>query len=435
MIPAVDFELSDPALVAAQERDPVVQRYRRLFALLDWSVVPKRDPRRAWPGWPPHPVSAYIKALLIKICEGLRSITELRRFLLAHPLLALEVGFRPAPDPTQPFGFAVAASVPTDRWLRQRQQSLDPAMLTALLAGTVRALRSAAPDLGATIAIDGKHLYAWVAENNPTAAIAHAFDPQRRPPGDPDCRLGVKRRSNGQGGQGKEYLWGYGWGIAAATHPVCGDLVVAEWTQPFNHQDITWFHPVYAQAVATLGQRPTNVTADAAFDAWHVYNVCATTGGLAAIPRNERGGGPLRDAQGLPLCARGLTMTPGRQFQHEDGYRAQDHHCPLLRPARTGAVCAHATFATGGCHKVINLEPGGRMRAELDRSSAAYRAIYRQRTCAERINAQATERLIARPKVRRLAGVRRLNTLTAIAINLAALERLAARTPPAAPLC
>lgn len=435
MIPAVVFDLSDPALVAAQDRDPVVQRYRRLFALLDWGVVPERDPRRAWPGWPPHPLPAYITALLIKIREGIRSITDLRRFLLAHPLLVLEVGVRPAPDPAQPFGFAAALSVPTGRWLRQRQQSLDPAILTALWAGAVRAPQAAAPELGATIAVDVKHLYAWVAENNPTAAIAHAFDPRRRPHGDPDCRLGVKRRGNGRDGQIKEYLWGYGWGIAAATHPAGGDMVVAEWTQPFNHQDITWFHPVYAQAVAARGHRPTNGAADAAFDAWHIYDVGATTGGLAAVPRTGRGGGPQRDAPGRPLCARGLTMTPGRHFHHEDGYRAQAHHCPLPRPARTGAVCAHARFATGGCHKVINLEPGGRMRAELDRSSAADRAICRQRTCAERINAQATERLIARPKVRRLAGGRRLNTLTAIAITLAALERLATRIRPTAPLC
>ncbi len=35
--------------------DPVVQRYRACFALLDWRQVPERDARRAWPGRPPHP--------------------------------------------------------------------------------------------------------------------------------------------------------------------------------------------------------------------------------------------------------------------------------------------------------------------------------------------------------------------------------------------
>ena len=69
--------------------DPLVQRYRTFFDQLDWSVVPDPpvDPSR--PGRRPHPKSAYIKALLIKICEGFEHISQLRRFLLRHPLLVL----------------------------------------------------------------------------------------------------------------------------------------------------------------------------------------------------------------------------------------------------------------------------------------------------------------------------------------------------------
>ncbi len=52
-----------------REQAPVVQRYRVFFACLDWSVIPERDPRRPWPGSPPHPRAAYVKALLSKLCE------------------------------------------------------------------------------------------------------------------------------------------------------------------------------------------------------------------------------------------------------------------------------------------------------------------------------------------------------------------------------
>src|SRR5947208_4022365 len=71
------------------EHDPLVQHYRTFFEQLDWSVVPEPgvDPSR--PGRRPHPKSAYIKALLIKICEGFEYISQLRRFLLRHPLLVL----------------------------------------------------------------------------------------------------------------------------------------------------------------------------------------------------------------------------------------------------------------------------------------------------------------------------------------------------------
>ena len=44
-----------PEWGAARDRDPVAQRSRAFFALLDWGAVPARDPRRPWPGPPPHP--------------------------------------------------------------------------------------------------------------------------------------------------------------------------------------------------------------------------------------------------------------------------------------------------------------------------------------------------------------------------------------------
>ena len=84
--------------------DPVVSEYRDFFNLLDWSQVPERDERRPWPGSPPHPQRAYVKALLAKICEEFEYTATLRRFLVKHPLLVLELGFRPVLDPNQPLG-------------------------------------------------------------------------------------------------------------------------------------------------------------------------------------------------------------------------------------------------------------------------------------------------------------------------------------------
>ncbi len=89
-----------------------------------------------------------------------------------------------------------------------------------------------------------KHIYAWVKENNKRAYVKDRYDKNRRPAGDPDCKLGVKRSTNQEQPDGstkeeKEVLWGYGSGVAAATVAEYGDVVIAEHTLPFNEADVT----------------------------------------------------------------------------------------------------------------------------------------------------------------------------------------------------
>jgi hypothetical protein len=108
--------------------DPVVQEYRAFFELFDWDVVPERDESRPWPGSAPHTEKAYVKALLVKQCERLEYITNLRAFLMKHPLLVLELGFRVVVDATQPYGIDLQRSVPSDRWLRHKQQTVPNAV-------------------------------------------------------------------------------------------------------------------------------------------------------------------------------------------------------------------------------------------------------------------------------------------------------------------
>ena len=85
------------------------------FALFDWSQVPERDETKLWPGPQPHPEKAYIKALLVKKREKFDYVTELRDYLVKHPLLVLEMGFIPVPDRQQLYGFDIDQTVPCDR--------------------------------------------------------------------------------------------------------------------------------------------------------------------------------------------------------------------------------------------------------------------------------------------------------------------------------
>jgi Transposase DDE domain len=463
MIPTSDL-FDQSTMAALLDHDPVVQDYRAFFALLDWSLVEHWQAQRSARGRPAHPESAYLKAFLVRIREGLLFTSQLRRFLLKHPLLVIELGFRLELAPQAPYGFLPEQTLPCEQWLREKLRTLDQGLLQQLLHATVTALQAEIPGLGETVAFDVKHIYAWVKQNNERVYVKDRYDKAQRLAGDPDCRLGVKRSSNqdaslesGQPQQPsthaqaqsskahtrnkplhqdppekaqpskahKEYIWGYGSGVAAATDPVYGDVVLAEYTLPFNEADVTYYRPLFQRVVVATNQLPTYVTADAAFDYWYVYETAAHRHGIAAIPLNTHGHEEVpRDPDGTPRCWAGLRMHPTSPFQHTNGFRAQRFRCPLLFPTRTGQACAHAQFAKGkGCVKDPNWEKGGLMRALLDRTGPLYHAIYTQRTTCERINSQAQALGIERPKVRNGYAVKNLNTLIYLVINVRALAK------------
>src|SRR2546427_12046875 len=328
MIPS--SALFDQSTIAALlDHGPLIQDYRAFFSQLDWSVVEHWEAQRSSRGRPAHPESAYLKAFLLRIREGMVYTTQLRRFLLRHPLLVIDLGFRLVLDPSAPYGFDVEATLPCEFWLREKLRHCDPALLQALLQATVRALQHEIPGLGETVAFDVKHIYAWVKENNERAYVPERYDKTKRLAGDPDCRLGVKRSTHQAQEDGstkvkKELLWGYGTGIAVSTIADYGTVVLAEYTQPFNEGDITYFRPLYQHTVVALKQFPTYLTADAAYDAWYVYEAPARHGGIAAVPLNQHSKTPFaRLPDGTPCCPIGLPMHPTLQFNHTYGYRAK----------------------------------------------------------------------------------------------------------------
>src|SRR5438046_1608458 len=106
MIPSSEV-FDQSTLASLLEHDPLIADYRAFFALLDWAVVDDWQAHRSCRGRPAHPESAYLKAFLLRIREGMVYTTQLRRFLLRHPLLVIELGFRLVLDPTAAYGFDV----------------------------------------------------------------------------------------------------------------------------------------------------------------------------------------------------------------------------------------------------------------------------------------------------------------------------------------
>lgn len=445
---------------------PVARRFLDLLGSLDWEHFPERNPHQPFPGVKPVYRAAFVAAYLVKLEQNLRYMSDLRRFLVEHPALVWLFGFPLVPDPTQPWGFDANASLPTHRHFSRVLRTLPNSSLQFLLDATVQLIRQTLPPTEAAafadcVAGDTKHILAWVKENNPKVSMSDRFDKTRQPAGDPDCRLGCKRKHNkggsdeqtssGVGGDEPpptptkegtpasraevgEYYWGYASGVIAAKVHDWGEFVLAEFTQTFDKGDATYFFPLMAQVERRLGRRPRYGAFDAAFDAHYIYDYFHEAGGYAVVPLAERGDiARTFDPDGLPLCRAGLAMPlKGSFLCHSTAveHRRGRYACPLLWPKpadpASAPVCpiADPHFDKGGCVVTMPVTIGARIRYQLDRECDEFKLRYNQRSADERINAQALELGIERPKLRNGAAIANQNTLIYVLINLRGLQRI-----------
>jgi hypothetical protein len=434
---------------------PTVLRHRALLGPLAWDEFPERNLTRFY-GQVSIPYATLAAATLVRLQEGLHSTHQLLTFLEEHPGLIWLLGFPLHVAPKQPFGFNARASLPTERHWNQMLRDLPNAALQFLLADSVRLIRAElaarrVPPLEC-VSLDTKHILAWVKENNPKAYITDRYNKARQPRGDPDCRLGCKRRRNQSNATTTptrnpvpasthsvgEFYWGYGSGIVVTKVPGYGEFVLAELTQPFDQGDVTYFFPLMQQVEQRLRYKPRYGTFDAAFDAWYVYayfhDESEPPHGFAVVPFSEKGGFKVNarhfSAEGLPLCQAGLAMP--LQFTFNDRTSCLVEHergkyvCPLVFPQRTRRSCPiqHPRWQKGGCTAMMPTSIGARLRYTLDRQSEEYKNLYNQRTAVERINSQAVALGIERPHLRNGRAIANQNTLIYTLINLRFLQRL-----------
>ena len=160
-----------------------------------------------------------------------------------------------------------------------------------------------------------------------------------------------------------------------------------------------------------------------------LYEYFHNAGGFAAVPWSDRGPKKQFNADGLPLCAAGLAMPRRSKFVERSNclveHECTRYACPLVFPQRTGESCpiAHANWPKG-CMTTLPTSPGNRIRHELDRTSEGYTNLYKQRSASERINSQALDLGIERPKLRNHRSITNQDTLIYILINLRALQRV-----------
>lgn len=429
-------------------------RYLELLAPLAWDKFQERDLQLGW-HMRPMPYAAFAAACLVKLDHQLPTMGALRRYLVEHPALMWLLSFPLIRSHDYPWGFDADASLPTQRHLTRMLRTMPNPVLQGLLDSTVALLQAELSEvgirLGESISLDTKHIIAWVEENNPKAYVEDRYNKDKQPKGDPDCRLGCKRRHNPASSQEPpptpsknpqpadtvsvgEYYWGYASGVVATKVPGWGEFVLAELTQPFDQPDVSYFFPLMADVERRLGFRPKYGAFDAAFDAFYVYQYFHEAGGFAAVPFSERGGHKDRqfDPEGLPLCPAGLAMPLKYTFTNRSSlveHEAGRYVCPLRFPEANGQSCPlnHKRWVKGGCVTTMATSVGARLRYQLDRDSQAYKQVYKQRTANERVNSQAVELGIERPRLRNGRAIANLNTLIYVLINLRALQRVRQR--------
>jgi hypothetical protein len=442
---------------------PVALKYLELLGQVDWSRFPERPDRRFIADVAPLPYVCLAAAYLVKIEQRLVYIADLRAYLVEHPALVWVLGFPLKTSVEYPWGFDADASLPTHRHLSRMLRDLPNACLQYLLDETVERIRAeiiaelgAKCQFGDCVSVDTKHIIAWVKENNPKQYIERKrYDKTQQPSGDPDCKLGCKRKHNqrkkteaveaiptptkdaqpASHAEADEYYWGYGSGVVAVKVADWGEFVLAELTQTFDHPDVSYFKPLMTQVERRLGSKPSYGALDAAFDAFYVYEYFDPEKGFAAVPFVERGKiGKDRQfsEDGRPKCAAGLPMYLRYTFlckttliHHERGR----YVCPLYYPTKTADACPvnDEHWAKKGCVSTMATSIGARLRYQIDRSSQEFKDVLKQRTATERINSQAVDLGIERPKLRNAASIANHNTLTYVLINLHALQRVRQR--------
>lgn len=439
---------------------PSAMRILKLLSPIAWDQFPERNLVRNW-GRTTIPYSSFSAACLLKLNEGLVSMDDLRQYLVEHPAFIWLMGFPLIPSPKHICGFDPSASLPTQRHLTRMLRTMPNQGMQFLLSESVRLIRQ---ELAAVkvlnsdcISLDTKHILAWVRENNPKAYVAERFNKNKQPVGDPDCRLGCKRRHNRQVSEPftptqyplpartiavGEFYWGYGSGVTVVKVPDWGEFVVAELTQTFDQPDVSYFFPLMQQTEQRLGSRPRFGTFDAAFDAFYVYEYfyrLDDPSAFAAVPFAEKGGYKSRkfSPEGLPLCEAGLPMP--LLFTYTDRTLTLIEHergkyvCPFFskqakpKSARQACPIHHKKALNGGCTASMPTSIGARLRYSLDRQSQIYKEIYAQRSATERINSQAVALGIERPMLRNGAAIANINTAIYTLINLRFLQRVRLR--------
>lgn len=400
--------------------DPLVQYYNRIFSIFNFHILPPSKKNNQ------NSDVVFIKTFLVMVDQKIPFATTLRQFLINHPPLIVFLGFKLKGSHPY-FGFDPKITIPSDRHLRRKLASIQNSSLKLLLHDTVNSLHQLGI-LTDEVALDAAEIIAKVKENNPKQFVRSRFNKNNIPQGNKDARLGVKPSSN-KDKKGKvilRFFWGFK-SHAAFQETAFGVIALNEHTTPAHIPDVKAFFTVIKPITETLHLTIKTFLADAAYDAWYVYQYIAQLGALAFIPLNTRGHKILQNSfgkNGRPLCPDNREMTnAGGWFDKQKQHHRQKYICPLINPKtnkrKPGQTCRcnHPNWQKKGCYKYINLDLPDNARFAIDRESKLFKETYKDRTLAERGFSILKDYNIEEPIFRNLNSIANIYTLAYCLMN------------------
>ncbi len=397
-------------------------KYDALFLAVEtaWEKIPHRKHL----GRAGYGQLSFVKALIYKHAQAIKSIPELLRDLASRPVLCEMIGFTPGhlPDASRFYAFLAQIN-------NSELENIHHSAIKLLVDSGIVSLN--------ILIADSKPVMANTKHNNPKNP-GRSLDKTKKIKRNPAVTFGYYSYLKQPVGGPKKFtfFWGY------RTHVLVSQqgVPLVEITKPNNIDDATIAKILFRKLRRVYGQKKGRIfLADSAYDKrWFYDFIVKEMKAQAFIPINKRNEQPekLLGANGLPLCQAGLEMKYcGRSA--DVGRMRKKFRCPIIAGSRkkktelpTACPTDNPKFSTGkryGCTAYIDITDDA--RAQVPRQGKFFQETYAKRTEVERYFARMGDREAEQTTHFNYRSVRNQMTIAHLTLALTALAAVILKQP------
>ncbi len=358
---------------------------------------------------------SYIKALIYKKMQDIKSIPELIRDLESRPVLCDMMGFKPYQLPDSSRFYVFLAKINNSK-LEEFHHAINKKLLSQKIISLDLLIADSKPVMANT-----KHNN----PKNPSRSLDKSKKIKRNPMATFNYFSYIKQPTSNK--KTFSYFWGY------RTHVIVSKegIPLIEITKPNSCTDANVAKSLLKKLKRVYGQKKGRIfIADAAYDIKDMYNfVVKEMKGQAFIPINPRNEKPekLVGANGNPLCEANLEMKFAGTCKEKHRIRKK-FWCPIKYASRKEknivpeqCPCNNPKFNTGkcyGCTAYIDITDDA--RSQVPRQSKFYENTYKNRTEVERYFSRMGDREAEQTTHFCYRSIRNQMTIAHISLSLVA---------------